>query len=129
MAREMEVTRRLQEASLAERRVEASTQKFLQLCECVELACDQIPGAAAAERTAGALHTLSLPHGEARGHKTMTRQDDVEEMAHAMEASRCCEIVADDTPALDADWGKFHNPWENARPRQVNRWGEGREAD
>jgi len=59
----------------------------------------------------------------------MTRQDDVEEMAHAMEASRCCEIVADDTPALDADWGKFHNPWENARPRQVNRWGEGREAD
>jgi len=65
MAREMEVTRRLQEASLAERRVEASTQKFLQLCECVELACDQIPGAAAAERTAGALHTLSLPHGEA----------------------------------------------------------------
>ena len=37
MAREMEVTRRLQEASLAERRVEASTQKLLQLCERVEL--------------------------------------------------------------------------------------------
>jgi len=29
MAREMEVTRRIQEASLVERRVEASTQKLL----------------------------------------------------------------------------------------------------
>jgi len=46
-----------------------------------------------------------------------------------MEAARRCELVADDTPALDADWGKFHNPWENAQPRQVKRWGEGREAD
>ena len=48
-----------------------------------------------------------------------------------MEAARRCEKVADDTPALDAEWAKFHNPWENAiaRPRQVKRWGEGREAD
>ena len=46
-----------------------------------------------------------------------------------MEAARRCELVADDTPALDADWGKFHNPWENAQPRQVKRWGEGHEAD
>jgi len=46
-----------------------------------------------------------------------------------MEAARRCEIVADDSPALDADCGKFHNPWENAQPRQVKRWGEGREAD
>jgi len=129
MAREMEVTRRLEEASLAERRMDASTQKFLQLCERDELACDRITAAAAAERTSRELHTLSLPQGEARGHKTMTRQDDVEEMAHAMEAACRCEIVADDTPALDADWGKFHNPWENAWPRQVKRWGEGREAD
>jgi len=65
MSREMEVTQRLQEASLAERRMDASTQKLLQLCECVELACDWIPSAAAAEHTAGALHTLSLPQGEA----------------------------------------------------------------
>ena len=32
-------------------------------------------------------------------------------VAHAMEAARCCEIVADDTQALDVDWGKFHNTW------------------
>jgi len=31
-----------------------------------------------------------------------------------MEAARCCEIVADDTQALDVDWGKLHNPWEHA---------------
>jgi len=85
--------------------MEASTQKLLHLCQRVELACDRIPGAASAERTASALHTL-LPHDEARGHKTTTRQDNV----HAREAARRCEIVADDTPALDADWGKFHNP-------------------
>jgi len=46
-------------------------------------------------------------------------------VAHAMEAARRCEIVEDDTQALDADWGKFHNPWEHARPHQVKRWGEG----
>jgi len=62
-----------------------------------------------------------------RGFKAMWRDHG---MGHiTMEAGRRCEIVADDTPALDADWGKFHNPWENARPRQVQRWGEGREAD
>ena len=48
----------------------------------------------------------------------MTRQDDVEEMAHTMEAACCCEIVLHDTLVIDADWGKFHNPWENARPRR-----------
>jgi len=76
MAREMEVSRRLQEASLAERRVETSTQQLLQLCERVELACDQIPGAAAAERTTNALHTLSLPHGKARGYNPGQRRGD-----------------------------------------------------
>jgi len=45
--------------------MDASTQKLLQLCERVELACDQISAAAAAERIAGALHTLSVPQGEA----------------------------------------------------------------
>jgi len=51
-------------------------------------------------------------------------------MGHiTMEVARRCEIVADVTPALDANWGKFHNLWEDARPRQVKRWGEGREAD
>jgi len=51
-------------------------------------------------------------------------------MGHiTMEAVRRCEIVADDTPSLDAGWDKFHNPWENAWPRQVKCWGEGRKAD
>jgi len=125
MARDMDATRLFQEASAAKRRMEASTQKLLLLCERVELVCDWIPGAAAAERAADALHTLSLPQAEAREHKVMTGQDNVEVMARAMEAARCCEIVADTTQALDADWGKFHNPWEHARPRQVKRWGEG----
>jgi len=77
------------------------------------------------ERAAGASHTVSFSQGEARGHKIMTRQDDVEEMARAMEAARCCEIVADANPALDADWDKFYNPWEHTRPHQVKRWGAG----
>jgi len=105
--------------------MEASTQKLLLLCERVELVCDRIPAAAAEERAAEALHTLSFPQGEARGHKVMTRQDDVEKMVRAMDAARRCEIVADDTQALDADWGKFDNRWEHARPHQVKRWGEG----
>jgi len=89
------------------------------------LVCDRIPSAAAEERVTRALHTLSLPQGEARGHNVTTRQDNVEEMACAMETARLCEIVADDTQALsDADWGKFHNPWEHAWPHQVKRWGE-----
>jgi len=51
-------------------------------------------------------------------------------MGHiTMEAVRRCEIVADDTPALNADWGKFHNPWENAWPHQVKRLGENRKVD
>jgi len=105
--------------------MEANTQKLLLLCERVELVSDRIPGAAAAERAAGALHTLSPPQAEAREQKVMTGQDNVEEMVRAMEAARRCEIVADTTQALDADWGKFHNPWEHARPHQVKRWGEG----
>ena len=116
MVREMEVTQRLQEASLTECRVEATTQKLVQLCERVKFACNLVPKTAVAKRTAGALHTLLLPHGETRGHKIMTRQDNVEEMAHAMKAARRCTIVVDDTPALDVNWGKFHNPWENALP-------------
>jgi len=125
MARDMDASQRFQEASAAERRMEASTQKLLLLCEHVELVCDQIPGAAAAERAAGVLHTLSLPQAEAREHKVRTGQDDVEEMARAMEAACRCEIVADTTQALDADLGKFHNTWEHARPHQIKRWGEG----
>ena len=105
--------------------MEASTQKLLLLCERVKLVCDRIPAAAAEERAAGALHTLSFPQGETRGHKVMTRQDNIEEMARAMAAARSCEIGADDTQALDANWGKFHNPWEHAWPHQVKRWGEG----
>jgi len=105
--------------------MEASTKKLLLLCERVKLVCNQIPAASAEERATGALHTLLFPQGEARGHKVMTRQDDVEVMARAMEAACRCEIVVDDTQALDADWGKFHNPWEHVRTHQVKRWGEG----
>ena len=46
----------------------------------------------------------------------MTHQDHIEKMAHAMEAARRCEISADDTLALDADWGKFHNRAMGERP-------------
>jgi len=48
MAREVDATRRFQEASAAERRMEASTQKLLLLCERVKSVCDQIFGAATA---------------------------------------------------------------------------------
>ena len=125
MAHDMDATRHFQEASAAEHRMEARTQKLHLLCKRIELVCDRIPRATAAERTAGALHTLSLPRVEAREHKVRTGQDDVEVMARAMEAACRCEIVADTTQVLDADWGKFHNPCEHARPRQVKRWGEG----
>jgi hypothetical protein len=73
----MDVIRRFEEVSAAEHHMEASIQKFLLLCERVELVCARIPGAAAAERAAGAVHTLSLPHAEAREHKVMTGHDDV----------------------------------------------------
>jgi len=125
VAREMDATQRFQEALAADRRMEASTQKPLLLCERVELVCNQIPAVAAEERDAGALHTLSFPQGETRGHKVMTRQDYVEEIARAMETARSCEILVDVIQALDANWGKFHNPWEHALPHQVKRWGEG----
>jgi len=62
---------------------------------------------------------------DASEHQVMTGHDDVAKMARAMEAARRCEIVADTTQVLDADWGKIHNPWEHARPHQVKRWGEG----
>ena len=42
--------------------MEASTQKLLLLCDGVDLVCAWIPEAAAAERAAGAVHALSLPH-------------------------------------------------------------------
>jgi len=125
MARAMDVNRRLEEASAAERRMEASTQKLLLLCERVDLVCARIPGAAAVEHAAGTVHALSLPHVSPREHKVMAGHDDVAEMARGMEAARRCEIVADTTQALDADWGKIHNPWEHARPKQVMRWGKG----
>ena len=64
-------------------------------------------------------------HVDASEHQVMTGHDDVAKMARAMEAARRCEIVADTTQVLDADWGKIHNPWEHARPHQVKRWGEG----
>jgi len=125
VARETDATRRFHEASAVDRRMEASTQKLFLLCERVKLVCDQISAAAAEERAAGALHTLLFPQGEAHAHKVMTRQDNVEEMVRAMEAACRCEIVADDTQALDANWGKFHNPWEHVWPHQVKRWGAG----
>jgi len=50
---------------------------------------------------------------------------DAAEMARAMRAARRCEIVSNTTQALNTDWGKMHNPWEHAQPRQVKRWGEG----
>jgi len=62
-----------------------------------------------------------------RGFKTTWCDDGIGHIT--IEATRRCEIVADDTWALDANWDKFHNPWENARPRQVKRWGEGRKVD
>ena len=105
--------------------MEASTQKLLLLCERVKLVYNWIPTAAAKERAARALHTLLFPQGEASGHKVMTRQEDVEDMARAMDTACRCETVADDTQALDADWGNFHNPWEHAHPHQVKRWGTG----
>ena len=125
MAQEMDVTRRFEEASAAVRRMQASTQRLLLLCERVDLVCAQIPEAAAAERTAGAVHTLSLPHVSSREHKAMTGHDNVAEIARAMEAARRCEIIADTTQGLDADWGKIHNPWQHALPHQVKRWGQG----
>jgi len=77
MARAMDVTRRFEEASAAERRMEASTQKLLLLCGRVDLVCARIPGAAAAERAAGEVHTLLLPHVSPREHKVMAGHDDV----------------------------------------------------
>jgi len=49
-----------------------------------------------------------------RGFKATWRDHGMDHIT--MDAARCCEIVADDTTALDANWGKFHNPWENAQP-------------
>jgi hypothetical protein len=68
------------------------------------------------------VHTLSLPPVSPRKHKVMAGHDDVAEMARAMEAARRCEIVADTTQALNADWDKIHNPSEHVRPRQVKHW-------
>ena len=58
------------------------------------------------------METRPVGHAQAAGH------DDVAEMAHAMEAARRFEIVADTTQALNANWGKIHNPWKHARANQ-----------
>ena len=121
MAHTMDVNRRLEEASAAERRVEASTQRLLLLCDRVDLACAHAPGEAVAGRSAGVVHTLLLPPVSPLEHKVMAGYDDVAEMACAMEATRRCEIVADTTQALNANWGKIHHPWEHTRPYKVNR--------
>jgi len=62
---------------------------------------------------------------QAVGQVKATGNDNVAEMARTMDAARQCEIVADKPQALNADWGKMHNPWENVWPRQVKRWWEG----
>ena len=71
MARAMDVNRRLEEASAAECRVEASTQRHLLLCDRVDLACVHAPGEAAAGRSADAVHSLLLPPVSPREHKVM----------------------------------------------------------
>jgi len=53
------------------------------------------------------------------GHAQEVGHGDMSEMTRTMDAAHQCEIVADNTQALDADWGKIHNPWENAWPHQV----------
>jgi len=58
----------------------------------------------------------------------MAGHDDVAEIARATEVALRCEIEADTTEALNANWGKIHNPWEHARPRQDMHWGEGQLA-
>jgi len=125
MARTMDVNQRLEEASAAEHHVKASIQRLLLLCNRVDFTCAHDPREAAAGRSAGAVHTLLLPPVPPREYKVMEGHDDVAEMAHAMEAACCCEIVADTTQVLHVDWGKIHNPWEHALPHQVKRWGEG----
>jgi len=45
-------------------------------------------------------------------------------MARVMEAARRCEIVADITQALNADW-QDPQPMGAHSPHQVMRWGEG----
>jgi len=150
----MEANQCLEEASAAERRLDASTKNLLLLCDCVDLACAHAPGlrAATAGSSAGAVHTLSLspvsprehkilgwqPDGLAEqwvhpamykvvietravGHAQVADHVDAAEMARGMDAACQCEILADTSPALNADWGKLHNPWENARPHQVKR--------
>jgi len=62
---------------------------------------------------------------QAVGHAQGAGNDNVTEMARTMDVARQCEIVADNTQVLNADWGKIHNPWENVQPHQVKRWREG----
>jgi len=152
MARAIDVNQRLEKASAAERRVAVSTKKRLFLCDRVDLVCGHAPGEAAAGSSARAVHTLSLPpvykcigwqmDGQAEqwvhlaiykevmktravGLAQVAGRDDAAGMARAMEAARRCEIVADTTQAINADWGKIHNLWDNALPRQVKHGGEG----
>ena len=71
MARAMDVNQLLEEASAAERRVDASTQRLLLLCNHVDWACAHTPREAAAGSFAGAVHTLLLPPVSPREHKCL----------------------------------------------------------
>ena len=62
---------------------------------------------------------------QAVGHAQTVGNQNVTEMEHAMDAAERCEILADNTQALNADWDKIHNPFENVWPHYVKRWGEG----
>jgi hypothetical protein len=55
-------------------------------------------------------------------HSQAVGSDGVAEMERAMDAAQRFEILSNNTQALNADWGKLHNPWENTWPK---RWGEG----
>jgi len=125
MAHAMDANQRLEEASAAEHHVDINTQRLLLLSDHVDFACAHAPREAAAGRSAGAVYTVLLPPVSPRKHKVMSGHDDVTEMAGAMEVARRCGIVADATQALNANWGKIHNPWEHAWPHQFKRWGEG----
>jgi len=71
MARTVDVNQRLEEASAAERRVDASTQRLLLLCDRVDWACAHAHGEAAAGSSAGAVHTVLLPPVPPREHKCL----------------------------------------------------------
>jgi len=59
--------------------------------------CIHAPREAAAVRSAGAVHTLSLAPVSPREHKVIAGHDNVADMARGLEAARRCEIVANTT--------------------------------